>query len=268
MVVRRIRLWLAGAIVGALGATVVMQPAQARVLDTAESSRPVVIGYSSAEILREKLAELRAQRAAARAAAEAEREAERAAAALAEHFAGTASLNLPQPTTVLMGQFGAPIPLGGMAMVDWTQWGLRYRAGEQGSKLTITYSDDGIIHLRDTGTGAIRSLGTGCTSVEVEAGIGVDCQIPENFAATKMYLEIWPRLGDDTVDARTLPSKFDVWFLADGGDDVFYGGDGDDFFNGAFQHDIAYGGAGNDWLRGGPESDRLDGGTGSNKVVP
>ena len=176
-------------------------------------------------------------------------------------------MNLPLPTTALMGQFGAPIPLGGMAMVDWTRWGLRYRAGEQDTNLTITYTDDAVIHLRDTGTGAIRSLGEGCTSVAVDVGIGIQCRIPEAFAATKMYLELWPRLGNDTVDARSMPSKFDVWFLADGGNDVFYGGDGDDFFNGAFQHDVAYGGAGNDWLRGGPESDRLDGGTGTDKVV-
>jgi hypothetical protein len=175
-------------------------------------------------------------------------------------------LALAMPPTALMGQFGAPIPLTNEAMVELTPWGYRYMAGQQSSHLTITCTDN-TLHFVDTGTASIRSLATGCTSSPVAVGISISCVMPTAFATTDMYLQIWPRLGNDFVDGHTLSSRFRMWDLADGGNDTMLGGAGDDFFNGAFQNDTAYGNGGNDWLRGGTGDDHLYGGTGTNRIA-
>ncbi|KAA1420332.1 hypothetical protein F0U44_06965 [Nocardioides humilatus] len=81
-----------------------------------------------------------------------------------------------------------------------------------------------------------------------------------------MYIQVWPRLGNDFTDGRTLPARFRLWVLTDAGNDVTYGGDGADFVNGAKGNDRIYGGAGHDWLRGGPGADRIVGGGGGDRV--
>lgn len=255
---------LALTMVGLVGS---WSPAQARV-DMPEDQASLVLWTDNFQVVKQELAiEAAARRARIQELRERrERREQRRLDEIEAHFAGTAPLNVPQPTTVLQGQFTPSSQLGGSAIVSWTQWGLRYWSGQQNNNMTITYTP-GVLHLTDTGTGRTAPLPEGCTSVAVEVGIGIDCAIPEAFAATKMFIEVWPRLGNDVLDARTLGAKFNVWMLADGGNDVFYGGAGDDFFNGAFQADRAYGGAGNDWLRGGSEGDVLDGGSGINKVV-
>ena len=43
---------------------------------------------------------------------------------------------------------------------------------------------------------------------------------------------MWPRLGDDRVDASTLPDSVAMTVLGDAGDDVVLFGGGPDFFNG------------------------------------
>ena len=82
-----------------------------------------------------------------------------------------------------------------------------------------------------------------------------------------MLLEVWPRLGNDTVDTTALSALVDVSFLGDRGNDVARFGAGDDFFNGAQDADKAYGGAGRDWLRTGLADDFIDGGDDGDAIV-
>lgn len=171
------------------------------------------------------------------------------------------------PPTELMGDRGPVIPLKDGAMLTRSDWGYRYRAGQQDSNLTVTYDDGRLLYV-DTGTKELRKLAGSCRRVDVDRGIAASCKIPDKFSGDKkMFLEIWPRLGDDTVDAHTLGSKFRLWALMDDGKDTVYAGAGDDFVNGAMGVDKIVGGTGDDWLRAGTENDDVWGGDGNDKIV-
>lgn len=171
------------------------------------------------------------------------------------------------PVTELMGDGSTVIPLKNMAMITKTKWGLRYRAGQQDSHLTVTYSD-GLVRFADTGTQKWRHLSPLCTKESVDVGVAASCRLPAKYADGKtMFIEVWPRLGDDYVDASTMPAQFRMWVLADRGDDTVMTGAGRDFINGAQDDDIAKGGDGDDWLRTGDGNDVIDGQGGDDRLV-
>ena len=204
-------------------------------------------------------------------------------AALAAAFATAASIALPVataapagaaarggslPPTALLGDGGTPVPLKNQAQIVVSDWGLRYQAGQQDSNLTITQDDDGRIRYVDTGTERWRELPDECKRVTVSRGISAVCSIPEKFQDDDtMFLEVWPRLGNDRVDGSTISSSFRLWVLADAGRDSVITGHGDDFVNGAQDADRVWGGSGDDWLRTGIGNDRVSGGAGDDKVV-
>ena len=189
--------------------------------------------------------------------------------------AGAAALSMTQvahadyqPPTALLGDGGTVIPLKNAAMIVSTDGGYRYIAGQQNSHLTITLQDGGTLRYVDTGTRELRSLPSTCSQLTVSTGIAALCSIPPEFNDTnRMYLEVWPRLGDDYVDGSSLPGMFRLWVLADAGNDTVYGGAGDDFVNGAQNDDRVRGGAGNDWIRTGIGNDVLWGDDGNDKLV-
>lgn len=171
-----------------------------------------------------------------------------------------------QPPMALLGQFGPVIPLKNAAMIVKTDGGLRYIAGQQNSKLTITENAGGLL-FADTGTLEIRAMPSVCRSVSVATGVAAQCSIPAEFSSGEMYIEIWPRLGSDRIDGSTLSSKYRMWVLADKGRDKIRTGAGRDFVNGAQGADSVWGGAGDDWIRTGKGADVLWGEDGNDKLV-
>lgn len=156
--------------------------------------------------------------------------------------------------------------IGKEAVIRMSKHGLVYIAGKHDSHLTVTYVEDKhLIRYRDTRTLRVNSMPDRCKREKVEKGISVVCLVPPRFR-DRMFVQVWPRLGNDYVNGRDLPRHFRLWLLADAGRDTMYGGAGADFFNGAKDGDRAYGGPGNDWLRGGPAADRLVGGAGKDRV--
>jgi len=171
------------------------------------------------------------------------------------------------PPTALTGNSGTVIPLKNAAMITKEDTGYRYRSGQQNGHLTITLVDGGLLYT-DTGTKELREIPGTCERRSVPVGISAFCTVPSQFNQNNpMFLEVWPRLGDDFTDGSTLPSMFRMWVLADKGDDTTFGGAGDDFVNGAQDNDKASGGAGNDWIRTGIGNDDLSGGDGNDKLV-
>ncbi|HZJ05934.1 MAG TPA: calcium-binding protein [Nocardioidaceae bacterium] len=171
------------------------------------------------------------------------------------------------PPTELTGDGGPVTPLKNAAMITKTDVGYRYIAGQQNSRLTIT-TVDGKLRYVDKGTRELRKIPKSCSRQAVSKGISALCNIPAKFGGgNKMFLEVWPRLGDDFVDGSTLTATFRLWVLGDRGDDTVLGGDGDDFVNGAQDNDKAWGGAGDDWIRTGKGNDKLWGGAGDDKLV-
>ena len=147
------------------------------------------------------------------------------------------------------------------ALIRPSKWGFIFIAGQQDSHLTVTYNAEAnSLTYLDTGTAELVKWPARCTPLTVDEGIGAECSIPPRFDTKRMFVQVWPRLGNDYVDGSTLPKRFRMWVLADAGLDTFYGGDGADFLNGAKDADIAYGGLGKDWLRTGPGDDQLWGG--------
>jgi hypothetical protein len=170
------------------------------------------------------------------------------------------------PPTALMGD-GKEIPLKNAAMITKTKYGYRYRAGQQDSHLVVT-QPVGRIRFVDTGTRKLRHLPSSCHRLRVRGGIGASCPMPARYDRRHpMFLEVWPRLGNDYIDGSTLSRAIRLWALADAGSDRVYGGAGDDFVNGAQGNDRAHGGAGNDWIRTGIGRDRLWGGGGKDRLV-
>lgn len=171
------------------------------------------------------------------------------------------------PPTELLGGNGPVMPLKDQARITQSKWGYRFQAGQQDTHLTITPVDGGLLY-EDTGTKRWRDLAPRCVKRKAAKGIAAWCALPDKYQGDAvMFLEVWPRLGDDFVDGSALPAKYRLWTLADAGNDEVHGGAGDDFVNGAQDDDIAYGNDGSDWLRGGIGVDLLSGGAGADKLV-
>jgi RTX calcium-binding nonapeptide repeat (4 copies) len=157
--------------------------------------------------------------------------------------------------------------IGDEALIRTSKFGYIYIAGQQHTHLRVTFIKERFsLRYRDTGTKRLNSIPKRCDREKVKKGISVVCKIPKAFEDKRMFVQVWPRLGNDFVDGRTLPRKFRLWVLADAGRDVFLGGDGNDFVNGAKDGDRVFGGPGDDFLRTGPGNDRLTGGDGKDRL--
>lgn len=157
--------------------------------------------------------------------------------------------------------------IGGTGILRMSAFGFIYIAGQQHSHLTVTFVEEkNALRFRDTGGTHRVRLTKGCSREKVKKGISALCVLPKRFDRRQSFVQVWPRLGNDYVDGRTLPRKFRLWVLADAGRDVVHGGDGNDFVNGAKDNDWIYGGKGNDWLRGGPGANHVVGGPGHDRV--
>lgn len=169
-------------------------------------------------------------------------------------------------TTELVGQFRL-IPLKNQAMITRTKRGYLYRAGQQDSHLVIKQTKKGL-RFTDTGTKSFKKLHRTCRRVNVRRGVAAVCPVPGSVSVRRpLLVEIWPRLGDDFVDASTLPATFALTVLADAGRDVALLGAGPDFFNGHTGRDVVSGGDGNDWIRSGHGNDRVRGGAGRDQII-
>ena len=170
------------------------------------------------------------------------------------------------PTMLGPGDAGVS-DIGGRAVIRYSKYGPVYIAGKQNTHLRIVQVKQSL-RFRDTRTGGIKgSLPERCSREKVAKGISVLCEIPPRFRGKRMFVQVWPRLGNDYVDGRSLSRHFRLWVLADAGNDIVYGGAGADFVNGAKGADRVWGGAGNDWLRGGPGADMLNGGSGKDRIA-
>ncbi|HET6562218.1 MAG TPA: hypothetical protein VFG72_10105 [Marmoricola sp.] len=158
-------------------------------------------------------------------------------------------------------------PLKDGAIINRTSQGLLFRGGQQNNDLTVTHVE-GRLHFVDSGTQSWKFLPRGCVRLDVPKGVGASCRVRNKFTIDEpMLVEVWPRLGNDTVDSSALPALFDISFLGDRGDDTAYLGAGDDFVNGAQDNDRVYGGDGHDWLRTGLGNDFIDGGADGDYLV-
>lgn len=178
------------------------------------------------------------------------------------------------PVTELVGQFPLPKLDATEAHLSISRWGYRYQAGLADNDLRIT-EVDGRLKYVDRAARSWAKLPKTCRRVSVERGIGAICRIPAKFQQGRMFLEIWPRLGDDTINGAGLPRRYRMWVLTDEGADRVVMGRGDDFANTAFSRDVVYGGPGDDWIRvgdsnnvafGGPGDDKLVGGVGDDRL--
>lgn len=168
--------------------------------------------------------------------------------------------------TALMGQH-AFVPLPDQAMITRSDRGYVFRAGQQDSRLVVTL-EDGRLRFTDSGTEGLKRLARGCREEAVEVGVAATCRVPRWVTTDQpLLLEVWPRLGDDHLDASTLPATFAMTMLGDGGDDVAMFGAGPDFFNGFTGRDRVWGGDGNDWIRTGDGADEVWGGGGDDQLV-
>lgn len=154
------------------------------------------------------------------------------------------------------------------ALIRTSEFGYVYIAGQQASRLTVTYVEEtDSLRYRDYGTKTLTTYPKACAPETVTRGISVVCAIPDKFADTEMFVQVWPRLGNDLVNGRALPERFRLWALVDAGRDEVRCGVGDCFVNGAFGNDKILGGTGDDWLRAGPGKDVVDGGGGTDRIV-
>ena len=189
-----------------------------------------------------------------------------------------ATMNLPRATSGTPGlgphfpyvqviPIGGVVPLKNQAIINRTTNGYLFRAGQQNSNLTVTQTN-GRLQFVDTATLSWKWLPKRCQRLAVPQGVGASCLIPTRFtSAEPMLVEIWPRLGDDTIDTSALSDHFDVSVLGDAGDETVHLGAGNNFVNGAQDDDTAYGGDGNDWIRTGIGNDWIDGGGGADNLV-
>src|ERR1044072_5804314 len=96
-----------------------------------------------------------------------------------------------KPPMALYGQFGTAIPLKNAAMIERTDGGLRYIAGQQNSHLTVSIENDKVVYV-DTGTQELRDHPGSCTEDSVPTGIKVECAVPSGYdGSNRMYLEVW-----------------------------------------------------------------------------
>src|SRR3954468_8188694 len=138
----------------------------------------------------------------------------RALVVLAAGVAATSSMGVARaysPPTELHGQFGKVTPLVNAAMIQKTNGGYRFTAGKQNSHITVTMGH-GKIHFRDTGTRELRNIPKQCKRHSAGKGIGAVCNVPRGYNARHpMYVEVWPRLGNDYVNGRSLPASTRLW---------------------------------------------------------
>ena len=145
--------------------------------------------------------------------------------------------------------------------------GYYYDAGQQDTKLVITKVPGGVRYA-DAHTDVIRSKPDSCQSKPARAGSVVVCKVPKSVNARHpMTLKIFTRLGNDYIDSTALPASFELYMLADAGNDTVKAGAGDDFINGADGVDHMRGGRGNDWIRTGLKDDHIWGGPGRDRLV-
>lgn len=160
--------------------------------------------------------------------------------------------------------------LGGQAIIRYSKFGPVYISGQHNQHLTVKYVEKlHSLRFRDTRTGSFKGVFPDrCFKEKVKQGVSAVCKVPPRFRkdGRKMFVQVWPRLGNDYTNGSSLPAKFRMWVLTDAGNDVTMLGDGADFVNGAKGNDRISGGNGNDWLRGGPGSDRISGGGGKNRI--
>ncbi|NPC96644.1 calcium-binding protein [Nocardioides sp. zg-DK7169] len=168
-------------------------------------------------------------------------------------------------TTELVGQFPF-IPLKDKSLLTRTAHGYRYWSGQQDNDITLRVRGNRI-RITDTGTKRFKRLAGSCRRVPVRRGIGASCRLPDASPRKPVLLEIWPRLGDDRVDASTLSASFAVAVLGDAGNDTARLGAGDDFFNGHTGRDRVWGGRGRDWIRAGRGNDVIHGGAGRDQLI-
>ncbi len=168
-------------------------------------------------------------------------------------------------TTELMGQFPF-IPLKDQARLVRTAHGYRYLTGQQDNRITLRQHGNRI-RITDTGTQRFHKLAKACKRVKVRRGVGASCRLPKASPRKPVLLEVWPRLGDDHVDASTLSASFAVTVLGDAGNDRVRFGAGDDFFNGHTGVDRVWGGGGRDWIRAGSGNDVIHGGAGRDQII-
>jgi hypothetical protein len=156
--------------------------------------------------------------------------------------------------------------IGHEALIRLSKFGFVYIAGKHDTHLTITFNEStNTLRYRDTRTLRVNQLPKSCDRKRAKRGIAVVCHVPARFQ-DHMFVQVWPRLGHDYVDGRTLPHRFRLWVLADAGRDVVHGGAGNDFVNGAKDNDRVFGGPGNDFIRTGPGNDFVRGGPGRDRV--
>lgn len=172
------------------------------------------------------------------------------------------------PTTYLGPGAAGVHDMGKKAIIRMSKHGYVYIAGKQSSHLRVTFNNvHRTLRYRDTHTQRFKSLANGCRREHVKTGVSAVCKVPHRFDGHRMFVQVWPRLGNDYVDGHTLPARFRLWVLADAGNDVVKCGPGADFVNGAKGNDRITGGAGRDWLRAGPGHDRVQGGAGHDRVT-
>lgn len=168
--------------------------------------------------------------------------------------------------TELMGSY-ALLPLPDQAALTRSAHGYLFRAGQQDSHLEVTLDEDGLRFV-DTGTQRFKRLAKVCEEEDVAVGVAAVCPFPADATAgAPVLVEFWPRLGDDHLDASTLPDTVAMTMLADAGDDTARFGAGPDFYNGFTGVDQVWGGAGNDWIRAGKGDDLVWGGAGDDQLV-
>ena len=126
---------------------------------------------------------------------------------------------------------------------------------------------DGEVLYVDSAATRWKSLPSVCRRVQVERGVGAQCRVPAKFEDRRMFLEVYPRLGDDRVDGSTMSGRFRMWVLTDAGKDSIRTGAGDDFANSAFENDTISTGGGDDWVRAGSGRNRIVGGSGRDYLV-
>ncbi|WP_137295590.1 calcium-binding protein [Nocardioides dongxiaopingii] len=170
------------------------------------------------------------------------------------------------PITELVGQFPLPKLQETEAHLSLSKWGYRFQAGMADNQVTITEVGRRL-RFADAAARRWAHLPKTCQRRPAAVGIAASCRIPKNFSNDRMFLEVWPRLGDDTVDGSTLSAKYRMWVLVDEGDDTIHLGAGADFANGAFDDDTVTGGRGNDWIRVGTGSNVVDGGPGRDRLM-
>ncbi|VXC43554.1 calcium-binding protein [Nocardioides sp. AX2bis] len=169
------------------------------------------------------------------------------------------------PTFELYGQVEQPRTARDEAHLSATEWGLRYVAGAGDNDVVVT-EEAGRLVFHDRAVSRWIAVPLGCERVPVGIGRAVSCAVPVTPTG-EVFLEMWPRLGADTVDTSALPSRYRTWALTDAGRDVVRTGAGRDFVNTAADQDEAHGGAGDDWIRMGGGGNVAYGDDGDDKLV-